>query len=415
MDSEIIKCIKDLIKKQKIKKKHKIILFGYNNLAMEIMQYLHKNGFSINQVIDNNKKGTALYNIKITSPEDGLKHYSSNIIILVASSHYNEMRKQIIKINKKYIKSIIQVGNIENSFSLRNSIYMYITNIYNFYLLHFKYRYFAIKEKRKYLLLRKNLRLKNIHKGERCFILGNGPSLDRVNSSLLDNEIVFGVNQIMDTRIFDEIKIKYWVCTDFGFFGTTPDDVKKFYKKIRKLTGITEECFVLIDFLQYIKKYQLDEVLSFNYMKDCMKYDSLDCKMDLNQKIELDKFIFTGWSVVIYCIQIAIYMGFSEIYILGCDQTAPYYVMKEILEDSVQEYHASMAGGDECKKMLGNRLKNYGLKGLVHSCSIAGEQFGMLYRYCKKQNIRLVNLTEPSLLEELPKERLENIINNPSL
>jgi len=314
--NKVLSNIRYLIKKNKIKKTDQIILFGYNNLAVEIMQYLYKNGYPVKKVIDNGKKGKAVFNVKITSPERGLKRYTPNTIILIASSHYNEMKKQIIKINKKYSRKIIQVYKLSTGFNFRNDMYISLTNLYNSYLLHWKYKYFAITERKEYKLLKRNLRFKNIHKGQRCFILGNGPSLNNIDYSYLKGEIVFGVNQIMDTKLFDEIVFKYWICTDPSFFGTIPEDIKDFYKKIYKLKGRVKECFVLMDYFQYIKKYRLDNILSFNYMDARMKYDSLDCKMDIKEEIELNKFIFTGWSVVIYCIQIAIYMGFSEIYVL---------------------------------------------------------------------------------------------------
>jgi len=38
--------------------------------------------------------------------------------------------------------------------------------------------------------------LKNIHKGQRAFIIGNGPSLRKTDPNLLQNEITFGCNAI---------------------------------------------------------------------------------------------------------------------------------------------------------------------------------------------------------------------------
>jgi hypothetical protein len=38
--------------------------------------------------------------------------------------------------------------------------------------------------------------LKHIHRGERCFIIGNGPSLKRTDLSRLKNEYTFGMNRI---------------------------------------------------------------------------------------------------------------------------------------------------------------------------------------------------------------------------
>ena len=39
-------------------------------------------------------------------------------------------------------------------------------------------------------------KLKNSFKGKRAFIIGNGPSLNKVDLNLLKNEYTFGVNSI---------------------------------------------------------------------------------------------------------------------------------------------------------------------------------------------------------------------------
>ena len=40
------------------------------------------------------------------------------------------------------------------------------------------------------------LRFRNIHAGERCVIMGNGPSLKTMDYGLLRDEITFGLNRI---------------------------------------------------------------------------------------------------------------------------------------------------------------------------------------------------------------------------
>ena len=40
------------------------------------------------------------------------------------------------------------------------------------------------------------LALKDTHRGQRCFIIGNGPSLKNTDLALLENEVTFGLNRI---------------------------------------------------------------------------------------------------------------------------------------------------------------------------------------------------------------------------
>ena len=44
--------------------------------------------------------------------------------------------------------------------------------------------------------IRRLANLKNIHKGKRAFIIGNGPSLKQTDLRKLKNEITFGMNRI---------------------------------------------------------------------------------------------------------------------------------------------------------------------------------------------------------------------------
>ena len=54
--------------------------------------------------------------------------------------------------------------------------------------------------------------LKDKHKGERCFIIGNGPSLKDTDLTLLRNEVTFGANRIY--LLFDQIGFatSYFLC-----------------------------------------------------------------------------------------------------------------------------------------------------------------------------------------------------------
>jgi hypothetical protein len=45
-------------------------------------------------------------------------------------------------------------------------------------------------------------KLKDVHRGERCFVIGNGPSLNETDVSRLENEYTFGMNRIY--LAFDE-------------------------------------------------------------------------------------------------------------------------------------------------------------------------------------------------------------------
>ena len=56
--------------------------------------------------------------------------------------------------------------------------------------------------------------LKNIHKGERCFIICNGPSLKEIDFSLLKNEFTLGMNRIYLMKEQNGFEPTYLGCVD---------------------------------------------------------------------------------------------------------------------------------------------------------------------------------------------------------
>ena len=71
------------------------------------------------------------------------------------------------------------------------------------------------------IILSQNNRFKNIHSGERCFILGNGPSLKNVDLSLLADEFVFTVNNFAFIDGFEKAKTNVHLWMDLAFFNAT--------------------------------------------------------------------------------------------------------------------------------------------------------------------------------------------------
>lgn len=74
-----------------------IVIFGSNEPAERIMEYLQSKDISVNGLIDNNdkKKGTVLNGITVCKPEDLLTDVIDNALILIASKYYPEMVMQL--------------------------------------------------------------------------------------------------------------------------------------------------------------------------------------------------------------------------------------------------------------------------------------------------------------------------------
>ena len=55
---------------------------------------------------------------------------------------------------------------------------------------------------------------KDIHKGDRCFVIANGPSLRKMDLSLLQNEITLGMNRIYLLEKVNGFSPSYLLCLD---------------------------------------------------------------------------------------------------------------------------------------------------------------------------------------------------------
>lgn len=165
----------------------------------------------------------------------------------------------------------------------------------NYYIKHFdKTRYG--KELRK---------LKNSNYGKRCFLVGNGPSLNVADLNMLKKEFTFAFNRIYYIFNKTEWRPTYYCIQDDKMLIRSIENIKKSIE--------TKYIFAPIDFKWY---YNLD--LETNYYF-CQKRNTFENRIYFSEFI--DRNISVCNTVTYTAIQIAIYMGFTEIYLIGVDHT----------------------------------------------------------------------------------------------
>ena len=137
---------------------------------------------------------------------------------------------------------------------------------------------------------------RDIHAGERCFIIGNGPSLNKHDLSKIKNEITFGCNRIYLKK---DVYPKYYTIEDRL-------DIEQFHNEINAY-NIPEYKFVPRQYMGYIKG---DNVVYIRFGREKHKYDF----------VNKDKAYFVwGGTVTYLAIQLAYYMGCNPIYLIGMD------------------------------------------------------------------------------------------------
>lgn len=155
-----------------------------------------------------------------------------------------------------------------------------------------------------------NLRIKKMHdkyKGEKCFIVGTGPSINKTDLSLIKDTYVFGVNTLyraMDR--FGKGNCWFWAVVDKNV-------LEKHHKQISDLGITTFIC-------ENAGKEYLRNREKYRFKVSPLVLKNLGSMNVWNRfSNDIVKGVYSGGSVVMQCIQIAYYMGFSRAYLLGCD------------------------------------------------------------------------------------------------
>lgn len=260
-------------------------------------------------------------------------------------------------------------------------------------------------------LTKENARFRNIHTGERCFIVGNGPSLKRVDLSLLKDEITFTVNQLPRNAEFPDIQTNYHIWSDTRFFEIDIDkpeekELMQTMLNVNLAGNPLPQVFYKIDAKAMINKYSLDEKLNIAYFTEVY---SDDVFKTLCGGIDLCEPLPTFPTVIQYAICIAIYMGFSEIYLLGCDCSGFISTAEQKLksaECSLYAYSISEMEKKRLEKVANATRIEDELQWYVEMFKI----YNSINKYCKQKHILLCNCTDTTLLDGIEKVDLQNVL-----
>lgn len=171
----------------------------------------------------------------------------------------------------------------------------------------------------------KNLKaLKNKYCGNRCFIVGNGPSLCADDLDMLINEYTFAFNRIY--LIFDQTA---WRPT---FYCTQDAKLARASAEEIRTRIATPFLFAPIN----LKWYEEVDINS----------DYFFCPKQAGEKIpefseNIAQYVGVGNTVSYTAMQLAAYMGFSEIYLLGVDHSFQTYQDKDgnvIVDPTAKDY-----------------------------------------------------------------------------
>ena len=256
--------------------------------------------------------------------------------------------------------------------------------------------------------IEENIKYKDIHRGQRCFIVGNGPSLKGQDLSKLKKEYVFTCNQIMRNPQYPLLYSNYHFFADPTFFNlksNNPEDMEvlELMKRINTQEN-RPAVFFASEGYRFAKEFLLTQELDLHFFAH---------RLTLTDSFELDidfsKFVPNLHTVVHYAIAMAIYMGFSEIYLLGCDCTNVITAVNTRLNDGNGAEYAYTITENE-KNRMKSRNATINLEDELRSFSEVFRAYRIFGEYASKKGIKLVNCTNGGLLDCLPREKYEYVV-----
>lgn len=236
------------------------------------------------------------------------------------------------------------------------------------------YFLFRMKNRNRYHQL---IKFQNIHAGKRCFLIGTGPSLTLEDIEKLGKEITFGTNTLLKIYSKTSWRAKYYCIIDPNTYKNLEGEVIEqdlknlFYPNNRiRNSKIHGYCFALNHSDAY-KKY-LSKWFSFTKFSD-----------------DMEKQVFDGASVIYATMQIAIYMGIKEIYLLGVDCNY---------------------STENTKHAEGMSYSNYQYKWTENTGITMIEGFKIAKKYADAKGIKIYNASRGGQLEVFPRVDLDEVL-----
>lgn len=159
---------------------------------------------------------------------------------------------------------------------------------------------------------------------DRAFVIGNGKSLASMNLDLLENEVTFGCNRIHLIYPKTKMRVKHYVRSEGMELLNFPDpmiwahDVLYHLNDPNCTTWLNPYFRAKLTEAGLSKEWHNEKPAMVNWIGACTHYLTHYDKDDCPVQWHLPNFCSYGSSVTV-AVQIAVSLGYSPIYLIGCD------------------------------------------------------------------------------------------------
>ena len=226
--------------------------------------------------------------------------------------------------------------------------------------------------------------VKDIHKGERCFIVGNGPSLTPEDLDKLKGETTFSSN-----RIYSIFPSTSWRPTYYAAFD----------ESVAAAEGVADGINSIDCEMKFVRRQGYYKAFRPIKQPVCYVKTYYSRKYLDNPQFSTDasKGIYTIGSVTYAMIQLAVHMGFKEIYLIGMDNRYAFSILRDgtIVENKNVTSHFA---ADTKQK--------------AHPAATWEMDVGFEYakKVSKENGFRIFNATRGGFLEAFERVNLDEIL-----
>lgn len=217
--------------------------------------------------------------------------------------------------------------------------------------------------------------LKDKYKGKRVFITCTGPSLTIEDLEALRGEYVFGMNSICLIHDKTDWKPDFFGCQDLHVF-----------MKIKDTMLSTDNGIVFMPYSYKIKFHTPEEYVYFHMSGAYHLYEMIyGPRYFAKFSDDCYKTVYDGYSITYSIMQLAIYMGFEELYLIGADCN---YLG--------QQHHFIETGHYD--------------PGAQYAAERMFASYGVAKKYAEAHGIKIYNATRGGCLEIFERVKLENVL-----
>lgn len=219
--------------------------------------------------------------------------------------------------------------------------------------------------------LKRNKLLKNEKKTETCYVIGLGPSLREIDISNIREDIIV-VNKFYEYDKLKKIKPRFYCLFDQGIYLDDNDILKRAYE------SYPETIFLLNG------KYRKEAEKIIGRKSNVYYIYGWEGVLKGNEKIDLCKNMPLATNVICRAIEVAVYLCYKEVRLLGCDF------------NSFAFENESHCYEEDSKKTMSKAFE-------LFCYSFSAEEHIQLAKIAKAMDIDIINMTKGSLIDAYKK------------